>query len=61
MVSARDQEFGIDSMNIKAQRVDIPTHEISLGADAWQRGQTFQIDDGLLANFPTPPPTVQKR
>ena len=48
MVSARDRESKVDSMKIKAERAEIPTHEIAPGADAWRHGQTFQIDDSLL-------------
>ena len=49
MVSARDQDLKVDSMQIKAKRAAIPTHEIAPGADAWQHGQAFQIDDSLLS------------
>ncbi len=49
MVSARDREAKVDSMQIRAKRAGIPTHEIAPGADAWQHGQVFQIDDSLLS------------
>ena len=61
MVSARDREFGIDSMQVRAKRADIHTDEIAEGADAWRHGIAFQIDDALLA-YPLPSgPSAQGR
>ena len=48
LVSRRDREFRIDSMALRARRADIQTTGIAPGADAWQHGAAFQIDDALL-------------
>lgn len=54
MVSARDRDFQVDSFQIKAGRAAIATQGIARGADAWQQGIAFQIDDALLLNPPAP-------
>ncbi len=45
MISARDQRFGVDSMEKRRARENIPAPLIAAGADAWQRGKTIQITD----------------
>lgn len=45
MVSARDRRIGIDSMERRKQREDIPSPALDPGADAWQKGEAFQIAD----------------
>ncbi len=54
MVSARDREFNLDSSKIKSGRAGIATREVAPGADAWQHGRAFQIDDSLLVGPPAP-------
>lgn len=45
MITARDKRFGVDSVEKKKNREDIPAPQINNGADAWQRGKVFQIAD----------------
>jgi hypothetical protein len=45
MVAARDKRFGIDSAAKRKNRQDIPPPTIDAGANGWQHGQSFQIDD----------------
>lgn len=45
MVASRDKRFGIDSEERRKNREDILTPAIDPGADAWQHGKAFQIDD----------------
>jgi hypothetical protein len=61
MVCARDREFKVDSVKTRENRADIATDNIASGADAWQHGQTFQIDDALLksSSGAAPPPSKQ--
>lgn len=57
MVAARDQRLGIDSSAKRAERADIPTPAVDPGADAWQRGQVYQVPDPTgHAHQPDPPP-----
>jgi hypothetical protein len=58
MVSARDSEYGIDTANVKADRVGISTGKIVPGADAWQHEQAFQIGDALLAGLESKVPSA---
>lgn len=44
-VAERDQRFGIDSAQKRQRRADIPTPPVDGGADAWQKGNVFQIAD----------------
>lgn len=55
MVADRDRALNIDSSQIKAKRADIPTRPIAQGADEWQQGQAFQINDDLLKQTRTAP------
>jgi hypothetical protein len=49
MVAQRDKDFGIDSNKKKADRAEkIKAGTIAEGADAWQKGDAFQISDELL-------------
>jgi hypothetical protein len=52
MVAARDREQKIDSAEVKAQRASLPVRPVAAGADGWQQGPAFQINDELLQ--PTP-------
>ena len=70
MVAARDRRFGVDSAERRKQREDIPTPAIEPGADAWQRGRTFQIADPTGSQHvheratlgsPTPSPDTNAR
>lgn len=54
VVAARDREQNYDSAAAKAQRADLPFRPVAPGADAWQNGGAFQIDDALL-HAPPPP------
>ena len=47
MVAARDRDQNIELAKVKAKRADIPTRPVVEGADAWQQGSPFQIDDSL--------------
>jgi len=40
--------LGTDTTKKQQQRADVPTNDIAPGADAWQKGQAFQISDDLL-------------
>lgn len=44
-VAERDQRFGIDSAQKRKDRADIPAPAVAPGADAWRRGEVFQITD----------------
>lgn len=55
MLADRDRDEKIDSSVVKAQRADIPTRPIAAGADGWQHGPAFQINDDLLKQTPTDP------
>jgi len=55
MVAARDRDLGVDPAKVKAARADIPTRPVAAGADGWQQGQTFQINDDLLQPTQTVP------
>ncbi|MDP2138592.1 MAG: OBAP family protein [Candidatus Didemnitutus sp.] len=48
MIAARDRAQGIDPAKLKASRADLAIPPIADGADAWQKGQAFQISDELL-------------
>lgn len=43
MVAARDRRLGVDSMEMRRQREDIPAPVIDPGADAWQQGKVYQV------------------
>ena len=44
MVSRRDRDLNINTSEAKAARIDLITHPIAPGADAWQQGDVFQIN-----------------
>ncbi len=49
MVEQRDKDLKIDSAKIRADRQkNIKPGEIAPGADAWEKGDVFQISDDLL-------------
>ncbi len=48
MVKSRDNDLDIDSAKVREKRRDIPTRPIAEGADAWQHGDVFQLDENLL-------------
>jgi hypothetical protein len=50
MVSRRDREFHMDSKDVMVRRARFRTDPIAAGADAWQHGLDFQIDDALLTS-----------
>jgi hypothetical protein len=43
LVAERDKRFGISSEEKKKNRADIPAPPIQPGADAWQKGETLQL------------------
>jgi hypothetical protein len=43
LVAARDQEAGISTAAKKAARADLPAGPVEPGADAWQRGESVQL------------------
>ena len=45
MVAARDRELKADSAQAKAKRADLPTRPVAAGADGWQHGPAFQLDE----------------
>ena len=45
MTSERNRRFEIDVEERKRKRADIPVPEIAAGADAWQSGNTVQLQD----------------
>ena len=52
MVADRDRDLNIDSSEVKAKRADISTRPVAAGADGWENGQTFQINDAMLKQTP---------
>jgi len=48
----RDNELNRDQATVKVQRMDLPARPVAAGADAWQHGPAFQIDDALLKKGP---------
>lgn len=44
-VADRDRRFEVDSARKRQERADIPAPPVHPGADAWQRGPAYQIDD----------------
>ena len=48
MVAARNRDLDIDPATVKAKRADIPTRPVAEGADGWQEGQSFQLNDDML-------------
>jgi hypothetical protein len=54
MVAARDRDQNIALAKVKAKRADIPTRPVAEGADAWQQGSPFQIDDSLVKQTRAP-------
>ncbi len=57
LAAARDRDRNIDPAKVKAQRADLPTRPVATGADEWQKGPAFQInDDWLQPTQPAPKP-----
>ncbi|MEX2045155.1 MAG: OBAP family protein [Opitutus sp.] len=54
MVVARDHGQGIDSATVRARRAAMPVRPVATGADGWQKGPAFQIDDAKLQQAPEP-------
>lgn len=49
MLAQRDKDFDIDSNKKRETRAEkIKPGEIAEGADAWQKGEAFQISDDLI-------------
>lgn len=46
MVRGRDEDVGVNTAEKRKAREEIPSPEIAPGADAWQRGEVVQIDEG---------------
>ncbi|WP_431034767.1 OBAP family protein [Pseudomonas yamanorum] len=49
MVADRNRRFAVDSAQKKRARADIPAPVVAPGADAWQKGQIFQLVDPTSA------------
>lgn len=45
LVTARDQRLGVDTLEKRRNREDLPVPQIDPGANAWERGQAIQITD----------------
>lgn len=60
MAAARDQRFGISSLDKRQNRNDIAAPAVAAGADAWQQGKAVQIDDptGTAHHAPPGPPAA---
>jgi hypothetical protein len=43
MLAERDKRLGVDSAARRRQREDIPAPAVDPGADAWQRGNVYQV------------------
>lgn len=56
LIEQRDKDLGTDTAKKKADRADIPTRDLAPGADAWEKGPAFQINDDLLKSGPAPAP-----
>ncbi len=44
----RNRDLNRDPAKVKAQRADLPVRPVAAGADGWQQGPAFQLDDALL-------------
>ena len=47
LVADRNRALQVDAVDVMARRADFPVRPIAEGADAWQQGPGFQIDDEL--------------
>lgn len=56
MVARRDAAFGIDSAARRERRSGIPSPSIDAAADAWQKGQRFQVQMQGAEPGPHPSP-----
>jgi cytochrome c peroxidase len=50
LVAERDRGLNVDTAQAKAARADLPTRPVAAGADGWQSGPAFQINE--------PPPPI---
>ena len=50
LVVNRDRELRLTAGSAKTRRADLPVRPIADGADAWQRGPAFQINDAPMAS-----------
>jgi len=48
MVAGRDRDLNLNATVLKSRRAGLATRPVANGADGWQNGQAFQIDDSLL-------------
>ena len=48
LVEERNRELKVDAAEIRARRTDLPVRPIAEGADGWQQGPGFQIDDARM-------------
>jgi hypothetical protein len=53
LVEERNRAMKIDAMEVKARRADLPVRPIADGADGWQHGPGFQIDDDRMGHSQT--------
>lgn len=44
LVRARDSRFGVDTQQKRQNRADIPAPPVQPGANAWEKGEVFQLD-----------------
>ncbi len=52
-VVRRDRDLKFDSAGLKAARAGLATRPVAPGADGWQQGPAFQIDDAWLKLAPS--------
>ena len=52
LVADRDRERNIDAAAVKAKRANFPARPVAEGADGWQKGPAFQIDNDQLKPAP---------
>jgi len=48
LVAARDRDLPVDPRARQAARADLPARPVAAGADSWQRGPAFQLNEALL-------------
>lgn len=55
MVAERDRALRIDPARVKARRAELSPRPVAAGADAWQHGPAFQLNDAQLSPAGPPP------
>jgi hypothetical protein len=48
LVAARDHDLPVDPHTRQAARADLPARPVAAGADSWQQGPAFQLNEALL-------------